>query len=291
MASREPTAVAGIDGDGAASQCRADRRRVEGRRVGETAEDRWPDAIARGHVAVVGGVGAEAGDHRPHEVVLAERAQPWVLIELAADAGHPLPVGLATAAEAARAMGRQDGDRGRQGRQLAQRPELEAGQLVGPVGSQEVGPPGRPGQQAAAGRDGHRRRVVAGIHVTDVPGEVLGRVPGRRARTKPDVTDVEDVAIVDRSMLEGIAPPRGREDLDPVRGAQLERAGQVVVVDVGLDGVGQAPATRRRELGEPPGVARRIDDDRLAVGGGDEVGRVAQAADLERLDVHGVRPS
>ena len=150
--------------------------------------------------------------------------------------------------------------------------------------------PARPGQQAAPGRHGDRP-VVGRVGRADVPGQVLRRVARGRARPQVDVADDQHVAVVDRAVRE-VVPAAGRcEDLAAVGGAQLEGAGQVVVVDVGLDDVGDPPAARRGRRFDVPRIARRVDHDRVAVGRRDEVGRVAQAADLEGGDVHQpVRP-
>ena len=61
-------------------------------------------------------------------------------------------------------------------------------------------------------------------------------------RGKAASVDVEGVVALHAAMGEGIATARRGHDLDPVRGAQLQGAGQVVVVDVRLQDVGQAPA-------------------------------------------------
>ena len=119
-----------------------------------------------------------------------------------------------------------------------------------------------------------------------LPGQVLPRVSRRRAGDQPEATDLDGVALVRATMLEGISTAGRRHDLGAPGGSQLERARQVVVVDVRLDHVGEPPAPGVGDGRDPPRVAGRIDDDRLAVRG-EQVGRVAQAGGEDDLEIHG----
>ena len=138
-------------------------------------------------------------------------------------------------------------------------------------GSARRSGPRRAGRSARRSRRaGCRRwrspRVPCRPSVHDLPGQVLRRVAGRRPGRQPEPVDLEGVAVVHRSMGERVPAARRGEDLGPERRAQLERARQVVVVDVRLEHVRHAPAARLRRGHHAPGVARRIDDDGVPPG-------------------------
>src|SRR5690606_25470721 len=66
---------------------------------------------------------------------------------------------------------------------------------------------------------------------------------------------------------------------------ELEPAGDVVVVDVGLEDVGQRDAEVVEKVDDAVDVALRVDDGRdLAVG--DEVAAVAEGGGLDGVDLH-----
>ena len=143
--------------------------------------------------------------------------------------------------------------------------------------------PALPTSRLPAGQ--HRRRSVRARR-EDVPGQVLRRMTRGRARNEPQATDLDGVAFVGVAMLECVSTTGRRHDLDAPIGAKLQGARQVVVVDVGLDRVGEPPAARIGHGRHAPGVARRIDHDGLPVRG-EEIRRIAQAGREDDLEIHG----
>jgi hypothetical protein len=108
---------------------------------------------------------------------------------------------------------------------------------------------------------------------------------------QPERPGVQHVSVSNRVVLEaGIAA--GGQDVGcaGARG-ELEPAGDVVVVHVGLEDVGEAQAALLDEVEDPVDVTLRVDDDGdLPVGG--QVAAVAQAGGLDGLDLdHGVSPA
>ena len=148
---------------------------------------------------------------------------------------------------------------------------------------EQVGPADAPGEEAAAGQDGDRRRPV----LDDVPREVLRGVPGGRPSDEPKPSDTHLVRIVDGAMVEGVAATGRGRDRRARPGTDLEGTRQIVVVDVGLEDADDPPAASLGRIDEPVDVALRVDDHGL-VGRPDQVGRVAQAAGDEGLEVHPV---
>ncbi len=256
----EPLPDPGVD-DGDAIRHRSHQSGgIQSRRPWSGAEDRWSLPVARRHVGVVRRIRPEAGQHVAHEdALVGRRCSHGLSAALRADRRGPLRPGGARAAEAARPMGRQQPNlRGQRG-QLAQRVELGAGQAVG-RGPARGGRSARPSRPAGSRRS-PRRPVRRRRHRSaDVPGQVLRRVAGRRPGPQVDIAD--DRARHRRRPAGAGSRTRlgpGPGSRLPWRGTQLEGAGQVVVVDVGLDDVGDPPAARRGRRIHVPRVAGRID--------------------------------
>ena len=92
--------------------------------------------------------------------------------------------------------------------------------------------------------------------------------------------------FVDAAMLELVSAAGRCDDAGAIGRRELEGTRQVVVVDVGLDDAPKPPAASFEHLADPPGVTRRIDHQRVTVGG-EEIGGVAEPVGLQDLDVHG----
>ena len=163
---------------------------------------------------------------------------------------------------------------------------LVRGERVRQHRPEQVRPPDRADQQAAAGEDGARHvGILAGrARLGHEPGEVLRRVAGRRPGRQPEPADLQPVALVRRPVLELVAAAPRRDDLRTGRGPGLQRPGQVVVVDVRLEDVPDTPAAPLRDLEEAPRVALRIDEDRVAPAG-QQVRAVAEAGRHEDLEI------
>jgi len=202
-----------------------------------------------------------------------------VRLLLLADGGG-VHVGLGRRAEAAEPVGRHHlGVVGQLGRQPVGAVVLVPGELVGVLLAEQVGAAGRPEQQRAAGEDGG---LVALEHV----GQVGEGVAGREDRPDPHVAHLDDVAVADRGPLEGHVVV-GVDVVASATGAgQGQAARHVVVVDVGLEDVGDLHPVGAREVLDPVDVALGVDDEGdLAVV--HEIAAVAERAGLDGGDGDG----
>src|SRR4051812_9942878 len=86
-------------------------------------------------------------------------------------------------------------------------------------------------------------------------------------------------------MLEAVATPGRGDDLRPSRSPRLERARDVVVVNVRLEDPGDPPAALRGDIEKPPHVALRVDDHCLAATS-QQVRGVTEPGRDEELEVH-----
>jgi hypothetical protein len=116
--------------DGGANSIRPDLRWYR-----DSADHDGPHAVDRCHLGVVGRVRAEAIEERRPECRLVIDREKRVGTSLMADRGGPRGIGRSHRAEAAGAMGRQDRDVVRQGRQGTEGLELGAGQCFGLFGT------------------------------------------------------------------------------------------------------------------------------------------------------------
>jgi hypothetical protein len=255
-------------------------------------QDAWPGAVGRGHVGVVRGHEAEPTEEPVAEGVRIEvdPGEGRVADPFVADRGGPRRGDRAGAAERAGAMRRQDRDIVRQGREALEAPLLVERHRRREDRPEQVRAPDRAGQQAAAAEDRDRAdgRTTGGRRrdrLRDHPREVLRRVARRGHRRDHVLAELESVAVVGAAMLELIPATRRCHDLRAGRRAGLERAGEVIVVDVRLDDADDPPALRLGRGDEPPGVTLRIDEDRLAPAR-QQVRGVTEPAGDEELEVH-----
>ena len=187
-------------------------------------------------------------------------------------------------------MGREDrGVVGQRVGELAGRGVLVTDQRVGVVGAEEVGTAGGAVQQRAAGEHAHRRLARAGAlgeRVGEVGEGVTGG--GERPNAHP-LTDLDDVAVADRGALErdlvlGVDVVRRTRRL-----REREPAGDVVVVDVGLEDVREPHPVGLEHVEHPVDVALGVDHegDPPVV---DEVAAVTQGGGLDHPDGQGGGP-
>ena len=213
-----------------------------------------------------------------------------VRVQLALDAHRRLAfrAGRAGHAERSGAVRGQDAHVVGQRGQALKGLELLPGEDGHLRGTEQIRAAGAADQQAATGQHG-RRHVRPTGH--DLPREVLGRMARRRHADQVEVADRDREALVRGAPRELVSAACGRDDLRAGRGTHFLGATHVVVVDVRLEHMGDAPAPALGGLDEPPRIALRVDQRRLTFRR-DEVGRVAEARRQKRLNVHGfVAPS
>jgi len=177
--------------------------------------------------------------------------------------------------------------------QLARRGVLRADEVAGVLRPEQVRAAGRPVQQRAAGEDCH---LFAGAGVGEHVGQVSERVARRGDRGDPHPRpDLDGFAVAHRGPLEGHLVL----GVDQIRGAgapgEGEAAGDVVVMDVGLEDVRQPQAILGEQGQDAVDVPLRVHHEgNLAVM--HEVTAVAQRGRLQRdygdgIDVrHACRP-
>ena len=222
-------------------------------------------AVDRAHVGVVGRVGVQPGQQGV-DVVLLVQGQRRVDPGLLADGGG-VTAGRGGRAEAAEPVGRQHrGLGGQLGGQPAHRPELGMGQLQGRLRADQVGAAGGAVEHRPAGE--HRpltaARAVAGV-AEDVADVMVG-VAGGVQHPHPHPPRLDHLALPHGGVLE-LHTAAGRQQVArPGAAGELEAAGDVVVVHVGLQHVRDPhPAARRpgrgpgrcRAAGRPPRRPRR----------------------------------
>ena len=191
--------------------------------------------VGRSHLRVVGRPGAEPGEQLADIGLLVLR-EDGVGLLLAAD-GRRRRLGLGGRAERPEAVGREHlGVVGEQVGQLVGRGVLVSDEVVGVLDPEQVGAAGGAVQQRAAGEDADR-----GVPVRQGVGQVGERMTGRGQRGQPHpFPDLDGLAVRDRGAVEGDVVG-GVHDVRRAGGVgEREPAGHVVVVDVGLEDVGQA---------------------------------------------------
>jgi len=127
-------------------------------------------------------------------------------------------------------------------------------QLVGVGGTEQIRPAGRAVQQRAAGE--HRMRAAAGLEHVGQMGE---GVPRRGQHPDPQHrADLDDVAIFHRHAVEGHRI--GGVDVvgRPGGPGQRQPAGHVVVVQMGLEHVGDPHTLGRGQVQHPVNIPLRI---------------------------------
>ncbi len=159
------------------------------------------------------------------------------------------------------------------------------GVVVGVLLAQEVRPADRPDEQRAAAEQ--ERGVLAAAQVGDLVRDMLGSVAGRVAGREPQRADVERLAVARR----GVVVAKLRSGADhvprPGQGREVAPARDVVVVEMGLDDMGDPDVelTGRREIDVD--VPARVDD-RGDAGDivGDERRQMPEPLDPELADLH-----
>ena len=247
---------------------------------------RGPGRVGGSHVRVVGGPGAEAVEQLADVglLVLGEhRVGPLLLAD-----GRVGGLGLRGRAERPEAVGREDA--GLVGEQVGEpvgRGVLVTDQRVGVLSAEQVRAPGGAVEQRASGEhaDGAvEPGCVGAAGVGQGVGEVGEGVPGSRQRGHPHpAPDLDGLRVADRGALEGDLV--GGVDVVRRAGApgQRQPTGHVVVVDVGLEDVGEPDTVLLEQVQHPVDVALRVHHERdLAVV--DEVAAVTQGGCLDRDD-------
>jgi hypothetical protein len=169
----------------------------------------------------------------------------------------------------------------KQRRQLAGRLVLMAGEALRVPFAEQVGPPGRPIQQRAArehrsalGKSGLNRCVAE--HVGEVRERVArcGQGGDQHAGANLDGVPVADGGPCEAHLVEGVHVV-GRAGAPSER----ETAGDVVVVDMGLEDIGQPDVVLLQDRQDPVDVSLQVDDQGdIAVM--DDVAAVAESGGL-----------
>ena len=194
-------AVAGVDDRRAGRRGRLERGGIERGRQDQPPEDPRAAPVDPGHVRVVVGEATEArrapgpgsrrrGARARANVGFATRSASIVVVRLAL-------TGPALQKLPAPCVGRTLVAPGRSAMRASERC-WSRGERVGQHRPEQVRPPDRADEQAAAGEDRLRAvGVLAGRPgLGDEPGEVLGRVAGRRPGRQPEPADLQPVALV-----------------------------------------------------------------------------------------------
>ena len=122
-------------------------------------------------------------------------------------------------------------------------------------------------------------------HVADVVVGVAGGVDDAEL----DGSGVDDVAVGDGASLVGDVVSGGHDVLGAGGAGQFQAAGDVVVVDVGFQDVGDPHAAVGGEVEDPVDVALRVDH-HGDVTVGDQVAAVAETGGFDDGHVHGMTP-
>ena len=150
--------------------------------------------------------------------------------------------------------------------------EIRPGQVAheeGPAGQQQGGLVGRGGA------------------IVHEQADVLRRVPGRVQDLDAHLTQLELLAVGEGAVVVAELGLGRAEQLDVAPGGDLGEAGQVVVVPVGVEGVGDAQALRPRHLEVLVDQSLRIEDQALArLLRSDEVRRVPETREVELPEEH-----
>nr|WP_242473343.1 hypothetical protein [Blastococcus sp. TML/M2B] len=154
-------------------------------------------------------------------------------------------------------------------------------EFVGVLGSDQVGASGRAVQHGAAGEDGLHGAVGVGERVADV---VVG-VPRRVQHPQSHRAGLEHVAVGGRHALVRHVVPGGDDVPRADRPGELEAAGQVVVVQVGLQDQRDAHAALPGRRQHAVDVALGVDHDADPTVA-DQVAAVAEAGGLDDVDLH-----
>ena len=283
MAGREGGAAAQVDHpfagiDAAAQLCRVHR-------FGQGQVDgSGTFGVDDAHVRVVGRIRAQAGQQLV-DIGLLVVGQGRIVLPLVTD-GRAVAAGRCRRTEAAETVGRIDLDVVAEfAGQPADRVELCVGELDGVVVVDQIGAPGRAVQHGAAGEHPDRRTRLVAQDITHVRVRVTRRVQDGKAHR----SDVDDVPVGHRSAGEAHVVAV-RDDVFGAEGAgEFQPAGHVVVVDMGLENMGDRDAVLAGEVEDPVDVALRVDH-RAAAVGADQVAAVAEAGCLDDGHVHGVPP-
>ncbi len=157
---------------------------------------------------------------------------------------------------------------------------LGTGELVGALGADEVGAPDRPEEHRPAAEHGDGWPVVLAQRV----GEMVGGVAGGGQRRHPQVPGRKALAVLGWYPVEVHVVPGGHHVGGVSRLRQRQAAAHVVVVDVGLEHVGDPHPDRASRVDEPADVALRVDHDgHVAVV--DEVAAIPQTSGLQGHDL------
>ena len=161
---------------------------------------------------------------------------------------------------------------------------LVADQVVGVLGAEQVGATGGAEQQRAAGEHADRAVDVRPVALCQGVGEVGERVAGgsQRGDAHPS-THLDDLSVRNGGAVEGHVVLAVDEVLGTGALRESEPAGDVVVVDVGLEDVGEAHVVLLEQGEDAVDVALRVDHEGdLAVV--HEVAAVAERRGLDRDD-------
>jgi hypothetical protein len=229
-------------------------------------------------VGVVGREGVESGDELGDEGLLVD-GERRVGEDLIGDCRRGADGG-GRAAEGPEPVGRVDlrgagdvvGD-------AAHRVPLGAGQRLGELGAEQVRASHAAEQQGSTGEQGE-------VLAVDVHGEgdvVRGVARGVDHPHQPGA-GVDLGLVTDPVGGEGDVHAVGDDVLRAEDAGQLEAAADVVVVEVGLQDVGDGPAALVEDLLDPVDVALRVDDDGRRAPP-DDVAAVTQVGGLDRDDV------
>lgn len=236
--------------------------------------------VGGAHVGVVGGDVVETGQQVGDEGVGVARERRVGRLLLADRGGGA--VSRAGGAEAAEAVGGQHLRLVREfGREPVDGRVLGAGQVRGEAGFDQVGAADGADEQRTAGehRDGGT------VFFEDVRGVVRG-VSGRGQCTQGQGVlcgEDHDVPVVDGGVADG-DPGGGRDEVGGTgETGQFRAAGDVVVVDVGLDDVGYPHVAPGRRRDHPVHVARRVDGHRRPFTAR-QIAAVAESCHLDGVD-------
>ena len=208
-------------------------------------------ALRGRHRREVAGIGPQAAEEAVDEGVLVQ-LEGRVAASLVGDR-RPAAGGHAGRAVRPEPVRRAHRGVGRQaGAEATDRAVLRAGERLGTIASHEVGAAGAAEQQRAAGEHG-----AGGVQIVRDPvGGVGVGMAGRVEHAHGERSDAQLVAVRDPSGLVAEPGSRGHRVGGPVPEGEREAAGHVVVVEVGLEDVGEPHAVLVREQRELRGRCR-----------------------------------
>ncbi len=276
-----------VDDEGAPAQRGVERGIGQRRDLrDDPAEKPRSRLVERPHPREVARERGLAGEQRPREDLDLHRCQQRVVTAFEAD-GRPRRRGGARGAQRSGAVGRVDHHRILVAQEhVVERVIHRRGQRPSLVRAEQIRPPDRADEHRSAGQE--QERLVRPGRVGDRIADVLGRMAGRRKGPEADRPDVERLAVGQRPVLVGELGTRPDEVSGSGQRGEVTTARHVVVVEVGLDDVGDAQVVRSHGVEVDVHVTSRVhhrSDTRDLID--DERRQVPEPLDPVLRDAHG----